>query len=148
MAVDVDFHRVIVCAPITYIPTGRLTGVTVIAPPDGSFDPTAIRVTRVQDIRPGDLALGTIQHHYGPRLEPLDHAQWVSYFSSVPKPQKGGARPWNPSHCDQCLHEGEIWGISRDAGWISVDGCTLYRPDALLLVIPRELCPAVNDDIF
>lgn len=135
----VDLHRVIVRAPVTYIPTGPTTGVTVGAPPEGSFDPANVRVTPVADIRPGDIVLGTIQHHHGPLLERLDRAQWVMYFSGAPKAQTGGARPFDPTHCDLCAHNAYIHGVGSGSGWVSVDGCTLYSPDSLLLTIPREL---------
>lgn len=137
--VDVPLYRVVVCDPVTYIPTGRFTGITVGAPTEGSFDPASVRVTPAPDVRPGDIALGTIQHHYDFWLNPLDRAQWVSYFTGDPKPQQQGARAWDPTHCGLCADNGSNRGISVGAGWVSVDGCTLYRPDSLLLVIPREL---------
>ncbi|MEU9014312.1 hypothetical protein AB0D12_31985 [Streptomyces sp. NPDC048479] len=137
--VSVDLHRVIVRHPVTYIPTGPSTGITVGAPPEGSFDPAAVRITPVAQIRPGDVVLGTIQHHHDNLLNPLDRAQWVSYFTGLPKAQEGGARPFDPAHCDWCAHNDYIRQIGPGTDWVSVDGCTLYSPDSLLLVVPREL---------
>lgn len=137
-ATTIDLHRVIVCAPVTYVPTGPTTSYTVGAPPEGSFDPATVRISPVADVRAGDVVLGTIQPHYDHLLNPLDRAQWVSYFGSAPKAQEGGARPWDPRHCDLCAHNGQIRQISTKDGWVSVDGCTLYSPDTLLLVVPRE----------
>lgn len=138
-ATPVDLHRVIVRAPVTYVATSPTTGHTVGAPPEGSFDPATVRVTPVADIRPGDITLGTIQPHYGPLLEPLDRAQWVSYFTGPPKAQTGGARPFDPAHCHWCAHNAYVHQIGAGSGWVSVDGCTVYSPDSLLLTIPREL---------
>jgi hypothetical protein len=138
----ITLHRVIVRPPVTYIPTGPTTGCTVGAPPAGSFNPAHVRVTPVGDVRTGDVVLGTVQPHHGPLLEPLDRAQWVSYFAGQPTPQTVGARPYDPAHCELCAHHAYIHGPAADATWVTVDGCTLYQPDTLLLVIPRELAPA------
>jgi len=91
----------------------------------------------VAEVRAGDTLIGTIQPHYGPLLTPLDRAQWVSYFSHTSKPQTADARPFNPTHCWLCTHNADI-RAHTDGHW-TVDGCTTYRPDSLLLVIPREL---------
>jgi len=139
MPQPVTLHRVIVQAPITHIPTGPTTGITVTAPPADSFDPTTIRITQAAHIRPGDTVLGTIQPHYDTLLNPLDRAQWVSYFSNPPRPQRHGARPWNPAHCELCAHNGHLRAARRGQGWVTVDGCTMYRGTALLLTVPREL---------
>ncbi|MGW6602264.1 hypothetical protein [Streptomyces sp. NPDC055036] len=138
-AVSVDLHRVIVRAPVTYIPTGPTTGINVGAPPAGSFDPAAVRISAAPAVQHGDVVLGTIQHHYDTRLNPLDRAQWVSYFAGQPTVQQDGARPWDPRHCSLCAHNGQIRQIGTNDGWVSVDGCTLYSADTLLLVVPREL---------
>lgn len=138
-ATTIDLHRVIVRNPVTYIPTGPTTGINVGAPPTGSFDPAYVRISTAPTVRAGDMVLGTIQHHHDSLLHPIDRAQWVSYFTGQPKAQQGGARPWDPAHCWLCSHNGSLCGIRAGDGWVTVDGCTLYRPDALLLVIPREL---------
>jgi hypothetical protein len=143
--VDVDFYRVIVRAPVTFLKTGPRTGWTVAAPPEGSFDPAAVRITAAPDIRPGDIVLGTIQHHYGPLLEVLDRLQSVSYFAGVQKPQVHGARPWEPGHCRLCSHHHDLGLAPVGGGWVTVDGCTLYSPDSLLLVVPRELAGVVKE---
>jgi hypothetical protein len=142
----VDFHRVIVRAPVTYLPTGPTTGVNVGAPPEGSFDPAAVRIMAAPDVRPGDIVLGTIQHHYGPLLEVLDRPQWVSYFAGVPTPQEHGARPWEPGHCRLCSHHHDLGLAPVGGSWVTVDGCTLYSPTSLLLVVPRELAGGVKED--
>jgi hypothetical protein len=138
---DVTLHRVIVRTPVTYVATSPTTGYNVGAPTEGSFDPATVRVTPAPEVRPGDVVLGTVQPRYEQSLArlPLDRAHWVSYFTGDPQVQEGGARPWDPSHCDLCAHNGELRGISVGDGWVSVDGCTLYGPDSLLLVVPREL---------
>jgi hypothetical protein len=137
-ATFIDLHRVIVRAPATRTRSGAILG----APPVGSFDPALVRITPVAGIRSGDVVLGTIQPHYDGLCQPLDRAQWVSYFADRPKPQTVGARPFNPAHCDWCTHHAYVLGPAADSSWFTVDGCTLYRPDDLLLVIPRELAPA------
>ncbi|MFF8589973.1 hypothetical protein ACF061_00795 [Streptomyces sp. NPDC015220] len=131
----IPFHRVIVRAPSTETASGW----RMATPPEGSFDPAAVRITPVAEIRPGDALVGTIQPHYDHQLNPVDRAQWVSYFSHTSRPQAGGARPFNPGHCDWCTHNAYVLGISADSGYWTVDGCTTYRPDMLLLTIPREL---------
>ncbi|MFD8488683.1 hypothetical protein [Streptomyces sp. NPDC059712] len=83
------------------------------------------------------LSVGTIQPHYGPLLEVLDRAQWVCYTSHACKPQSADARPFDAAHCWLCTHNFRNCG--RDQSCWTVDGCTTYRPDSLLLVIPREL---------
>lgn len=144
-ATTIDLHRVIVRNPVTYIPTGPTTGINVGAPPAGSFDPAVVRISAAPTIRPGDVVLGTIQHHYDSLLHPLDRAQWVSYFTGHPKAQQGGARPWDPQHCSLCSHNGSLHGIRTGDGWVTVDGCTLYSPDTLLLVVPRELSAPIAE---
>jgi hypothetical protein len=144
--VNIDLHRVIVRTPVTYVPTSPTTGYNVGAPTKGSFDPATVRVTPAPDVRPGDVVLGTVQPHYDGLLQPLNRAQWVSYFTGDPQVQEGGARPWDPAHCDLCAHNGELRGIGVGDGWVSVDGCTLYGPDSLLMVVPRELTAAAGDD--
>lgn len=133
MPCTIPLHRVVVCAPSTETASGW----HMVTPPEGSFAPTAVRITPVSDVRPGDALVGTIQPHYDHLLNPLDRAQWVSYFSTAAKPQTGGARPFDPRHCDLCGHNAEIRAAGPDC-W-TVDGCTTYRPDMLLLVVPREL---------
>jgi hypothetical protein len=109
----------------------------MVTPPDDAFDPAAVRVAPVAEVRAGDTIIGTIQPHYGALLEPLDQAQWVSYFSHASQPQLADARPFNPAHCWLCAHNAEI-RVAGPGHW-TVDGCTTYRPDSLLLVVPREL---------
>ncbi|MET7975758.1 hypothetical protein ABZW44_22485 [Streptomyces mirabilis] len=133
MPEPVVFHRIIVRAPSE----DTATGWHMVIPPADAFDPAAVRVTPVAEVRPGDMVIGTIQHHYDRLLNPLDRAQWVSYFSHTSKPQAGGARPFDPRHCDLCRHNAEIRASS--SGHWTVDGCTTYSPDSLLLVVPREL---------
>jgi len=137
MPEPVTFHRVVVHAPVDYIATGPATGCRVITPPAGAFDPARVRVFPVGEVRPGDTVIGTIQPYYDHLLRPLDRAQWVSYFSHTCHPQEHGARPFNPRHCSLCAHHADIRGAGPD--WWTVDGCTTYRPDSLLLVIPRDL---------
>lgn len=134
MSEPIVFHRVIVCAPSSETAGGW----HMVTPSEGSFDPATVRVTPVGEVRPGDIVLGTIQPHYGPLLEPLDRAQWVCYFSTAAKPQTGGARPFNPGHCDWCGHNAYVLGVGYGSDYWTVDGCTTYRPDMLLLTIPRE----------
>ena len=128
----VDFHRVIVRAPADC----TILGARMVTPPDDAFDPAAVRVTPVAQVRAGDTIVGTVQPHYGPLLEPLDRAQWVCYTSHACKPQTADARPFDPAHCWLCSHNARNCG--RGPGCWTVDGCTTYRPDSLLLVIPRE----------
>lgn len=137
MSATIDFHRVIVRAP------GDCTilGARMVTPPDDAFNPIHVRITPVAEVRAGDTVIGTIQPHYGPLLEPLDRAQWVSYFSHTSKPQTAGARPFNPAHCWLCTHNADIRAAGPEC-W-TVDGCTTYRPDSLLLVVPREFAGEV-----
>jgi hypothetical protein len=134
MPATVDFHRVIVRAP------GDCTilGARMVTPPDDAFNPIAVRITPVSEVRAGDTIIGTIQPHYGPLLEPLDRAQWVCYTSHACKPQTADARPFAPAHCWLCSHNGRLRQIGAGSGWWTVDGCTTYSPDSLLLVVPRE----------
>ncbi|EFE65787.1 predicted protein [Streptomyces viridosporus ATCC 14672] len=134
-AVSVDFHRVIVRAPSEDMSPGWRT----IIPPVDAFDPLHVRVTPVAEVRAGDTVIGTIQPHYDHLLNPLDRAQWVSYFSHASRPQTVDARPFDPRHCYLCAHNGRLRQIGADSGWWTVDGCTTYRPDSLLLIVPREL---------
>lgn len=129
----VTFHRVIVRAPREDMNPGWRT----ITPPTDAFDPLHVRITPVAEVRAGDTVIGTIQPHYDTLLTPLDRAQWVSYFSHAAKPQTADARPFDPRHCWLCTHTAENFPVT--AGWWTVDGCTTYRPDSLLLVVPREL---------
>ena len=133
MANTIDFPRVTVCPPCSETAAGW----RVVTPPDDAFNPSAVRVTRVSEVRAGDTVIGTVQHHYDHLLNPLDRAQWVSYFSHACAPQTSDARPFDPAHCDWCTHNASIGAAG--AGHWTVDGCTTYRPDALLLVVPREL---------
>jgi hypothetical protein len=135
MSCLIVLHRVIVNAPSSRTASGW----QMVTPPEGAFDPAAVRVTSVSEVRPGDTVIGTVQPHYDHLLNPLDRAQWVSYFSHASWPQTGGARPFDPGHCDLCGHNGYVRGIGAGSGYWTVDGCTTYRADSLLLVIPREL---------
>ncbi|MFJ6559956.1 hypothetical protein ACIQMV_08745 [Streptomyces sp. NPDC091412] len=132
---SITLHRVIVHAPSERTASGW----RMVTPPADAFDPAKVRVTPVSEVRPGDTVIGTIQPHYGPLLQPLDCAQWVSYFSHASQPQEHGARPFDPQHCDWCVHNAYVLGVGVDSGYWTVDGCTTYSPDSLLLVIPREL---------
>lgn len=136
--VAIDFHRVIVRG----VEGTASASWNVQLPPADAFNPINVRVTPVSQVRAGDLVVGTIQHHFGPLLEILDRAQWVSYFSHRTKPQTSDARPFEPAHCDWCAHNAEIRAARRGDGHWTVDGCTTYRPDSLLLVVPRELVDA------
>lgn len=129
----VTFHRVIVRAPSDV----TILGGPMVTPPDDAFDPAAVRIVPVSEVRAGDTMIGTIQPHYDHLLAPLDRAEWVSYFSHRCKPQTADARPFDPAHCWLCTHNSRNAG--RDRSCWTVDGCTTYRPDSLLLVIPREL---------
>lgn len=131
----VAFHRVVVRAPSEETEAGW----RVVIPPADAFDPLHVRVTPVAEVRAGDTVIGTIQPHYDHLLNPLDQAQWVSYFSHTSKPQQQDVRPFDPAHCWLCSHNGKIRQIGSGSGWWTVDGCTTYSPDSLLLVIPREL---------
>jgi hypothetical protein len=134
----IPLYRVRVTAPVSYIPTGPTTGVTVGTPTPGSFDPAAVRVVPAADIRPGDVLLGTCQPHVNPRnLEPLDRAEWVGYFTGTPTVQEHGARPFDAGHCDWCAHNAYYMCLTKDSGHVIVDGCTVYPPGALVLAIPR-----------
>ncbi|MGW3383298.1 hypothetical protein ACWDCO_24320 [Streptomyces albogriseolus] len=132
MPETLPFHRVIV-SPVT--DRGPL-GARMITPPVDAFDPATVRVVPVSEVRAGDVLVGTVQPHYGPLLERLDRAEWVSYFSHTTKPQTTDARPFDPAHCDWCAHNAEIGAADR-THW-TVGGCTTYRPDSLLLTVPRE----------
>jgi hypothetical protein len=138
MLEPVPFHRAIVRAPSSC----TILGARMVTPPDDAFNPAAVRVTPVAEVRAGDTVIGTIQPHYDHWLNPLDRAQWVSYFSHASRPQAADARPFDPRHCDLCSHNGRLRQIGADSGWWTVDGCTTYRPDSLLLTIPRELAPS------
>jgi hypothetical protein len=129
----ISFHPVIVRAPQDHTDSGW----HVVTPPADSFDPAAVRITPVSQVRSGDTVIGTIQPHYDHLLNPLDCAHWVSYFSHACKPQIVGARAFDAAHCDWCTHNASIGAAG--AGCWTVDGCTTYRPDALVLVVPREL---------
>lgn len=131
----VAFHRVIVRAPSEETAAGW----HVVIPPADAFDPMHVRITPVAEVRAGDTIIGTIQPHHDHLLNPTDRAQWVSYFSHASKPQAADARPFNPRHCDWCAHNAYARSITTDSGHWTVDGCTSYRPDSLLLVVPREL---------
>ncbi|MFF4791854.1 hypothetical protein ACFY2M_19295 [Streptomyces sp. NPDC001276] len=133
-AVPVDFHRVIVRAPSS----GTASGWRMVTPPEDAFDPARVRVSPVGEVRPGDTVIGTVQPHYDQQLQPLDRAQWVGYFSHASQPQEHGARPFDPAHCDWCTHNAYVLGIGAGSGYWTVDGCTTYRPDTLLLVIPAQ----------
>jgi hypothetical protein len=130
----IDFHRVIVRAPSDC----TILGARMVTPPDDAFDPTTVRITPVGQVRAGDTIVGTVQPHYGPLLEPLDRAQWVSYFSHTTTPQAADVRPFDPAHCWLCTHNAEIRAAAAGSGYWTVDGCTTYRSDSLLLVVPRE----------
>ncbi|MEW2187697.1 hypothetical protein AB0900_30900 [Streptomyces cellulosae] len=133
MPETIPLHRVIV-RPVT---EHTASGARMVVPPADAFDPATIRVTPVSQVRAGDVLVGTAQPHYDPAtLEPLDRAEWVSYFSHTTKPQTADARPFDPRHCDWCTHNARNAG--RDRACWTVDGCTTYRPDSLLLVVPRE----------
>lgn len=132
MPEPVDFHRVIVRAPSEETAAGW----HMVIPPADAFDPLHVRITPVAEVRAGDTVIGTIQSHYDQLLNPLDRAQWVSYFSHTCKPQTADARPFDPSHCWLCTHTAENFAVN--ATWWSVDGCTTYSPDSLLLVVPRD----------
>ena len=134
-AEPITFHRVIVRAPSERTAAGW----RMVTPPADAFDPAAVRVVPVAGVRPGDTVIGTVQPHYDHLLNPLDRAQWVGYFSHASRPQAGGARPFDPAHCDLCTHNGYVRGVGAGSGHWTVDGCTTYRPDSLLLVVPREL---------
>lgn len=133
MLEPVDFHRVIVCAPSERTVSGART----IIPPAAAFDPAAVRLVPVGRVRAGDTMVGTVQPHYGPLLERLDRAEWVSYFSHTCTPQTADARPFAAGHCGWCAHHAHHGGAG--AGHWTVDGCTVYRPDSLVLIVPREL---------
>jgi hypothetical protein len=133
MPEPVDFHRVIVRAPAEDMSPGWRTTI----PPADAFNPAAVRVAPVAQVRAGDTVIGTIQPHYDHLLVPLDRAQWVSYFSHTSKPQTADARPFDPRHCWLCGHTAKNFPVTP--GHWTVDGCTTYRPDSLLLVVPREL---------
>ncbi|MFE7233924.1 hypothetical protein ACFVAF_25305 [Streptomyces sp. NPDC057596] len=135
MPCPVAFHRVIVRAPSSCTASGW----RMVTPPEGSFDPARVRVSPVGEVRPGDTVIGTVQPHYDQQLRPLDRAEWVCYFAGTQKPQEHGARPFDPQHCWLCTHNGGLRQIGASSGYWTVDGCTTYRPDSLLLVIPREL---------
>ncbi|MFD7922460.1 hypothetical protein ACFV3R_24950 [Streptomyces sp. NPDC059740] len=138
-AVDIPFHHVIVTAP-----TDRLNGWRVATPTPDSFNPHYVRIAPATNIRPGDVLLGTCDPHYNVDLTPrTDRAQHTGYFAGTPKPQNQGARPFNPNHCDWCDHHYHC-GLRTDQGYVTVDGCTPYSPDTLLLVIPRELAQTVT----
>ncbi|MEU9218880.1 hypothetical protein AB0D47_20290 [Streptomyces sp. NPDC048376] len=129
----VAFHRVIVRAPsVDMFPDCQMA-----IPPADAFDPVAVRITPVAEVRAGDTIVGTIQPHYGPLLEVLDRAQWVCWTSHKTKPQSADAHPFDPAHCYLCTHN--FRNAGRDRSCWTVDGCTTYQPDSLLLVIPREL---------
>ncbi|MET9150049.1 hypothetical protein ABZX82_02020 [Streptomyces griseoflavus] len=131
----VAFHRVIVRAPSE----NTFSGARMIVPPADAFDPAKVRITPVSEVRAGDTVIGTIQPHYDHLLNPIDRAHWVSYFSHASKPQTADARPVDPSHCWLCTHNAYTRSIGAASGHWTVDGCTTYRPDSLLLVVPREL---------
>lgn len=133
MPTSIPLHHVIVRAPSEH----TASGARMVTPPTDAFNPHHVRITPVNEVRAGDTIIGTIQPHYDHLLVPLDRAQWVSYFSHACKPQTANARPFNPAHCWLCTHNAEI-RINTDEHW-TVDGCTTYSPDSLLLVIPREL---------
>lgn len=133
MLETIPLHRVIV-SPVTDRTT---SGARMVVPPADAFDPATVRVVPVSQVRAGDVLVGTVQPHYGPLLERLDRAEWVSYFSHTTKPQSVDARPFDPAHCDWCTHNAVT--ALRDGSCWTVDGCTTYRPDMLLLVVPREL---------
>ncbi|MFC8986052.1 hypothetical protein [Streptomyces sp. NPDC057115] len=132
-ATAVDFHRVTVRAPSE----NAFPGARMILPPADAFDPLHVRITPVAQLRASDTVIGTIQPHYDRLLTPLDRAQWVSYFSHAAKPQTVDARPFDSRHCWLCAHTAENFPVT--SGHWTVDGCTTYRPDSLLLVVPREL---------
>ncbi|MFB7736186.1 hypothetical protein ACFC08_17730 [Streptomyces sp. NPDC056112] len=131
----VDFHHVIVRAPSSRTASGW----RMVIPPADAFDPAQVRVTPVGEVRPGDTVIGTVQPHYDHLLRPLDRAQWVCYFAGTQKPQERGARPFDPAHCGWCTHNAYVLGVGAGSGYWTVDGCTTYRPDSLLLVIPADL---------
>ncbi|GGV36985.1 hypothetical protein GCM10010293_40610 [Streptomyces griseoflavus] len=135
MPVTIAFHRVVVRAPSEETATGW----HVVIPPADAFDPLHVRVTPVAEVRAGDTVIGTIQPHHDHLLNPIDRAQWVSYFSHASKPQTGDAHPFDPRHCGWCTHNGQLRQIGAGSDWWTVDGCTTYSPDSLLLVVPREL---------
>ncbi len=135
MPEPVTFHRVIVRTPAE----DMFPGWRMAVPPADAFDPAALRITPISQVRAGDTIVGTAQPHYDSQLDPLDRAQWVSYFSSAGWPQSQDVRLFDPQHCGHCGHEAYVRGIGYDSGHWTVDGCTTYRPDTLLLVVPREL---------
>lgn len=132
-AEPVTFHRVVVRAPSAEMAPGWHT----ITPPADAFDSLMVRITPVCEVLPGDTVIGTVQPHYDSLLTPKDQAQWVSYFSYTSKPQQLGARPFDAAHCDLCTHNATT--LTAHQGCWTVDGCTTYRPDDLVLTIPREL---------
>lgn len=133
-AAPVIFHRVVMTSPVEFLPSGW----HMVTPPADAFDPTQVRITPVGEVRPGDTVIGTVQPHYDHLLQPLDRAQWVGYFSHACRPQMVGARPFNPVHCGLCGHEAYVRGIGAGSGFWTVDGCTTYRLDSLLLVVPAK----------
>ncbi|MGP3737953.1 hypothetical protein ACTWJ9_33120 (plasmid) [Streptomyces sp. GDS52] len=129
------FHRVIVRAPSEH----TTSGARMITPPADAFDPLHLRITPIAQVQAGDTLIGTVSPHYDTLLNPLDRAQWVSYFSHTSKPQQQDARPFDPQHCHWCTHNAHVLGVGAGSGHWTVDGCTTYRPDSLLLVVPRDL---------
>ncbi|WP_030574585.1 hypothetical protein [Streptomyces aureocirculatus] len=137
-AVPVTFHRVIMPAPTSE----TISGWHIVPPPDEAFDPAAVRLTPVGQVQAGDTVMGTVQAQHDGLLQPLDQALWMSYSSRTCKPQTGEARPFDPGHCDHCAHEAYVRGVGAGSGHWTVDGCTTYQPDSLVLVVPRKLrCP-------
>lgn len=135
MPEPVSFHRVIVRAPNSH----TASGAHMVTPPADAFDPATVRITPIAQVRTGDTVIGTIQYHHDALLNVLDRAQWVSYFSHTSRPQAEGARPFDPAHCDWCAHSGYARSIGAGSGCWTIDGCTVYRPDSLVLVVPHEL---------
>ncbi|MGW1976691.1 hypothetical protein [Streptomyces sp. NPDC001889] len=140
-AQTVSLYRVRVTAPVSRLPTGPTTSVLVGHPAPGSFAPAAVRVIPAADIRPGDILLGTCQPYYDRRaFQPFtDRAEFVSYFSGTPIPQRQGARVFDANHCDRCWSNAQHRLIAPGSGFTVLDGCTPYPPGALLLAVPRAL---------
>lgn len=139
MIATVDFHSVIVTAPRDRVVDERGRTIATIAMPDeGAFDPARVRVVAAEDVKAGDLVVGTCQPYYDRLLNPLDRAQSVGYFVGTPKPQSEGARKLDPSHCWLCTHNVGDLGLAP-VDYVTVDGCTAYRRGSLLLVVPAEL---------
>lgn len=139
MFAPVDFHRVIVTFPRDRVLDKQGRTIASIGTPDaGAFDPMRVRIVAAEDVKPGDLVVGTCDPYYDRLLNLLDRAQAVGYFVGTPAPQSAASRPLDPGHCDWCAHNVGDCGM-RPAEYVVVDGCTAYRRGSLLLAVPAEL---------